>query len=66
MKKHEKDPKSGIKEKQETDLNLQEKDESEDAGKPVVKYPIKFRFDSPRPLSPSDKTRSKIFGGKCC
>jgi uncharacterized metal-binding protein len=30
------------------------------------KYPIKFYFDSPKPLSPGDKARSKMLGGRCC
>ena len=32
----------------------------------ALRYPIKVSFDSPKPLSPADKARSKMFGSRCC
>ncbi len=29
-------------------------------------YPLKFSFDSPKPLSPADRARSKRLSGRCC
>ena len=36
------------------------------AVKLAFKYPIKVSFDSPQPLSPEDRVRSRMFGKKCC
>ena len=36
------------------------------AVKLAFKYPIKISFDSPQPLSPEDRARSRMFGKKCC
>lgn len=36
------------------------------AVKLAFKYPIKYSFDSAKPLSPADRARSKMFGGRCC
>lgn len=32
----------------------------------AFKYPIKVTFNSPKPLSPADRARSKMLGGPCC
>lgn len=57
-------------------LSIQNKNEDEPAPEDVavVKHsvklasgePIRFTFNSPKPLSPGDRVKSKMFGGKCC
>jgi len=52
----------------DNDFNLKLEDVAvvKHAVKLAFKYPIKVSFDSPRPLSPGDRARSKMFGEKCC
>jgi hypothetical protein len=32
----------------------------------ACKLPVQKKFDSPRPLSPGDRAKSRQLGGKCC
>ncbi len=66
VKKHVAVSQLNIEKKDDFPLNPDDIDTVKHAVKLEFKYPIKFFFDSPKPLSPGDKARSKMSGERCC